>query len=329
MEMVCVNIKKINIKNLITLSLLLLVSFFAKAQRQTEYNRRGDEALERKDYQTALYWYEQGVANCDRYSIDRLTAIWNVDSTMHVSMRVAMGRCLNCLNDLVINNKDTLAIKKIIEYHSEGIGTPINEVSANYWKEQLEQIRNPVFIIPAQNIPKEKMKFFAGYHASAVAPFGIQVGGMGKTVGWYVRFGSNLSFQNAKYDCEVKNNHIIIEELEKEEEGVMYRDMGNTKETWLKGSAGLMIKVVDNTFVSVGVGYWDRKYNREYIKVDDRGFDKSGSTGWAKDTNSSMSGFSVDLDGTYAINGKFYVTLGASVMSFKFVYPHLGVGVYF
>lgn len=46
------------------------------AQQQTEYNRKGDEAMRRQDYRMATMWYEEGVIQCDSYSIDQLTTIW-------------------------------------------------------------------------------------------------------------------------------------------------------------------------------------------------------------------------------------------------------------
>ena len=167
-------IKKTGMKKIIILSLLLLpLSLWA--QRQTEYNRNGDAAMELKDYDAAMFWYDQGVLDCNRHSINKLTEIWRADSTMHASMRVVMGRCLSCLDEDA-HAKDSLAIKQIIEYYSEGIGTAPNEVSANSWKEQLEQLRQPVTNIYIPQAQKERMKFFAGYHVSPIAPFGIQVG---------------------------------------------------------------------------------------------------------------------------------------------------------
>ena len=322
-------------KNLIILTLLLM-PFCVKAQN-TENHRKGDEAMERKDYRAAILWYEEGVvADCDSYSINQLTAIWKeVDSTMHVSMRVAMGRCLNCLNGKAINNKDTLAIKKLIDYYSEGIGTVKNEASASYWKEQLEQHRNPITVLPVSKEPKERMKFFAGYHASMIAPFGIQVGGIGKTIGWYARFGSNLSFQNPQtnnYTCEVidtgkkETDYLKILQLGDE---TLYRPTGESKKSVIMGSAGLMYKVASNISVSAGVGYWDRKYYREFIERADGGTDMPGSSGWARDTKSSESGVTIDLDGTYILSGRFYGTLGVSFLSFKYVYPGIGVGIIF
>lgn len=43
------------------------------AQQRTEYNRKGDEAMKRLDYSDAKMWYEEGVSQCDAYSIDQLT----------------------------------------------------------------------------------------------------------------------------------------------------------------------------------------------------------------------------------------------------------------
>ena len=309
---------------------LLLLPIALKAQ-SSENNRKGNEAMDRKDYREAMFWYEENVtANCDRHSINKLTEIWDLDESMHASMRVVMGRCLNCLNDLAINNKDTSAIKLIIQYNTDGIGTEKNELAVNHWKGQLEQLRNPVTVYTPPAEPKERMKFFAGYHASLVAPFGIQVGGMGKTVGWYVRLRSNLIFQDTKYDCRVEKrkgeNVIVIDEFENED--AMYRPT-NIRDSWLMGSAGIIYKVATNLYVSTGFGYVDRKYARGYIKVEDSGENMLLSSGWAKDINSSFSGVAIDLDGTYVFNGRFYVSLGASMMKFNYVYPNVGVGVYF
>ena len=310
-------------KKLILL-ILLIFPLFLKAQSSAEYNQRGNAAKERKDYREAMFWYDQGVSNCDRYSINQLRDIWKADSSMHVSMRVVMGKCLECLNEQALA-KDSLAIKQIIEYYSEGIGTVPNEVSANYWKEQLEQLRKPITNIYVPPDPKERMKIIAGYHASLKAPFGIQVGGMGKSVGWYVRLQSSLSFQATHYDGEVKQKQLIIPELN---DDVFYRGTDKYKETILMGSAGIMVKTVADFYVSAGVGYWDRKYSREFVRVNDDGTVQSASE-WARDTNRSMNGVMIDLDGTYVISGRFYATLGASMMKFKYVYPSIGVGIVF
>ena len=306
---------------------LLLVPLSIKAQWQTDYNRRGDEAKERKDYREAMSWYEQGVANCDRYSIIQLTEIWKVDESMRVSMRVVMNRSLRCLEGQAQEN-DSIAIKQLIEYYSEGIGPVKNELTANFWRERLEQLRRPPVtetFIP--RTPKDRMKLFAGYHASLIAPFGIQVGGIGKSIGWYVRLHSNFTFQATSYDCEVVQNQLRIPQFDNDKD--FYRATGRLKETNLNGSAGIMVKTIPNLYISAGVGYWDRKYAREFVMVNDGGADIQESLNWARDKKSSMNGVTIDMDGTYVIAGRIYGTLGGSLLNFKYIYPNAGVGIFF
>lgn len=80
------------------LIVFILFPLSALAQQQTEYNRKGDEALKRKDYRDAKMWFEEGVSYCDAYSIDKLTEIWLINERMRPSMRSLMNKCLNCLN---------------------------------------------------------------------------------------------------------------------------------------------------------------------------------------------------------------------------------------
>ena len=307
--------------------ILLLLPLFVKAQQWQEYNRKGEEAFLLKDYEVAKFWYEEGVANCDTISIKQLTEIWRQDTTMHRSMRIVIGKCLDCLSRQAQAN-DTLAIKKLIDYYTEGIGTDISVKSANFWADQLERLRKPTTNIYIPSTPKEKMKFFIGYHASLIAPFGIQVGGMGKSAGWYVRFLSNLSFQETPYDYKVEQGQMKIQQLDKD--NVYYRPTTeNPKKTHWMGSAGIMVKATSGFYVSAGVGYWDCKYSREFIRVNDDGTDIPASSDWARNINESMSGVTIDLDGTFVISGKVYGTMGASLMNFKYIYPNIGVGFIF
>ena len=311
-------------KKLIILSLLFL-PFALQAQSFTEYNRKGDEAMARNDFRDAKIWYEEGVSNCNSYSIDKLTDIWMQDESMRVSMQTVMSKCFDCLNDQAFA-KNQRAIEKIIIFYSEGIGTVKNEDSANNWKEQLEQLRRPVTDIYIPQESKENMKFFAGYHASLIAPFGIQVGGLGKSVGWYVRLHSNFTFQSTPYDCEIDKIELKIQQFDDKD---FYRATGRTKSTYMMGSVGIMVKTVSTFYVSAGVGFWDRKFSREFIRVDDSGTDQPASTGWARDKDNSMNGITINLDGTYVFSERFYGTMGASLMSFKYVYPSIGVGIFF
>ena len=112
------------------------------AQQRTEYNRKGDEAMKRLDYSDAKMWYEEGVSQCDAYSIDQLTTIWLSNERMRPSMRSLMNKCLNCLT-VKATEDDPDAISKLIIYYSEGIGTPKSEELATYWKEYQEMLLKP------------------------------------------------------------------------------------------------------------------------------------------------------------------------------------------
>ena len=319
--------------------LLLLTGFALKAQNQSDNILAGDEAMKAKNYSLAHMYYDAVVMSIfDLHSIKQLTKIWQENVTLRTDMSSTMRRCYSLLDDAAKIMQDTTSIQLLVTYYTEGIATAKNNEMAESWQQKLDEIRNPTITMTRQNglpppkDPKDRMQFFIGYHASTIAPFGFQVGGIGKTVGWYVRFHSNLFFQSADYDCVVfkikDDNYLRIQELEDKEEGVMYRNI-NTKQTQLIGSAGIIYKIHPNINVSAGIGYWDRKYYREYIKVEDSGNNIPGTSGWAKDTNSSMNGVAIDLDGMYVFNGRFYGSLGACILNFKYVYPGIGVGFYF
>ena len=317
--------------------LLLLTAFVSEAQDQSDYIRSGDEAMKEMNYSLAHLYYDAVViAICDPHSIKQLTKIWQENDSMHTVMNSSMKRCFICLDEEAKKLQDTTSIQLLVTYYTEGIGTSKNIGMAEYWMQRLDEIRNPLIATTRQNgnMPvreKTNMKFFIGYHASVITPFGIQVGGIGKTVGWYVRFGSNLSFQNTRLNCIVDkadDGQKYIKILELDGKNAMYRNTKN-RETWLAGSAGIMFKIAAEMHLSAGIGYWDRKFYREFIEVNDKGEDIPGTSDWAKDTDISTNGVSVDLDGTYVFNGKFYGSLGVSIMQFKYVYPTLGVGVYF
>ena len=322
-------------RNSIILLLLLLVTFVSTAQNQSEYIRKGDEAMKAMNYSLAKMYYDEVIiAACDMHSIKQLTTIWLNDESMRADMNSIMRRCFSCLDDEAKKLQDTASIQLLVTYYTKGIGTNKNEEMSAYWNQRLEEIRNPSITMIRQNggnppRKERKMDFFVGYHASLIAPLGIQVGGMGKSAGWYVRFRSTFSFQATKteYDCEVKNKHLIIKPFDND--SLYYGATGKNKVNCLMGSAGMIFKAADNLFVSAGIGYCDRQYAREYVMRDDNGIDKPATSGWARDTKSSMNGVSIELDGMYVISGKFYGSLGASIMNFKYMYPSMGVGIVF
>lgn len=165
-------------KRLWILTLFVALPMCLLAQQKTEYNRKGDEAMKRLDYSDARMWYEEGVVQCDPYSIEQLTSIWLANQRMRPSMHSLMNKCRACL-ELMANNEDTTAISQLIIYYTEGIGTSKNETLAQSWQDRLEILRKPVESVfyPSANpikpdTPKEPMKFFIGYAYSIEAPYG-------------------------------------------------------------------------------------------------------------------------------------------------------------
>ncbi|MDR1455239.1 MAG: hypothetical protein LBJ01_06275 [Tannerella sp.] len=307
---------------------LLLFPLCVQAQQQTEYNRKGDEAMRRKDYQDAKMWYEEGVSYCDPYSINQLTAIWVREESMHSPMGPVMGKCLQCLNSMAISKKDTLAIKKLILFYTDGIGTARDENSANSWREMLTQLRNPY---PRSGKTREKMRFFAGFSSlPPVAPYGIQIGGI-STVGWYVRVRTNMvTPRNTELNgekIEFTNNRIPVFDARDE----MYRFLPESrnsirKSLWM-GTAGLVFKVAPALCLSAGAGYAQYGEAHEYEMID-RVTGLPGERNWAGNTDTSYRNVAIDVDATVSLGKRFYGTAGCCVLNLKYIYPSVGIGIF-
>ncbi|MDR1747007.1 MAG: hypothetical protein LBR49_07030 [Tannerella sp.] len=313
------------------LCFLMLLPVGLEAQRQTEYNQKGDSAMKRMDYRDAKLWYEEGVTFCDQYSINQLTSIWMADVTMRVSMRTVMNRSLNCLNELA-TSKDTSAMKQLITFYTEGIGTLKNDVSANYWKGQLAQIRRPVQ--PENPLVKEqkpRMKVLAGYHYTYDAFAGIQIGGMSESYGWYLRGQSNLSFYKASVNCLGEGENGSIPDFDNSTENKYYQFLneGKPSVSTLAFTAGMIHEFTDGLCMSAGVGYFKRDVFYRYGVVDDNNPSRIKSEGWAKHTGASVKGLALDIDMMAVFSKQFYFTAGVSVWGFKLVYPGIGVGIMF
>lgn len=307
---------------------LLLTTFYVVAQRQTKYNQKGDEAMKRLDYSDAKIWYEEGVSNCDPYSINQLTSIWLADESMHISMRNVMSRCLDCLTNRATDFKDSTSMHKLILYYTEGIGTYKNEAKVDFWKSQIELLQN-VSVGNGGDIkpPKVKMKFFAGYSASYYAPYGLTVGGVGRTIGWYLRFRTNLSFQDFS---ETVNNDGTIEGGLPGGSLPKWTKQDPDKINTLMATGGLMVKIAPSLLVSVGAGYCKREaiYRVEKISLDEG---RSEGFIWAKfnGKKSSFDGVALDLDGTFRMGKMLYGSLGCSLLNFESVSANAGIGVFF
>ena len=297
------------------------------AQQRAEYNRKGDEAMKRQDYRDAKMWYEEGVSYCDMYSIDKLTEIWIKDESSRSSMRSLMSKCLNCLNVLG-TEQDTTAIHQLILYYQKGIGTPVSDELAEYWTEKLEQVRNQMLYVPSDEVvsfeeKKERMKFFIGYQYAIEAPYGLTVGGVGKRLGWYVRFKTNMSFDKHIAECNDQNGGELIDASANE----IYYFTGEKKKNSYSLTAGMVVKCTDWLYTSVGVGYGDRTLLYEYNMVNPVTAETQ-QTGWAKHIDASYKGVAADWDVMFKL-GPIYLSTGCSTVNFKYIDFNAGVGVFF
>jgi hypothetical protein len=308
---------------------LLLITSGVSAQKQTEYNRQGDEAMSKLDYSVAKILYEEGVSNCDTYSIGQLTAIWFADESMRPSLRVVMNKCLNCLTDLAMQNKDTTSMQRLVLYYTEGIGTAVNQTKANYWQAQLQTLRKQSAETAAVATPKKqksvgsssRTEFFVGYSASLLAPYGLSVGAVGKNAGFYLRYRTNLSFADYTATCDKAGN---IDALS----GKLPNFLGTKKENIWMATGGLLLRPSQSFIISLGGGYWTREALYEFETIGITVSQPEGKL-WAKNTDFSYSGIAADLDIILRIGKSFYLSAGASAFNFKYVYANAGIGFFF
>ena len=306
---------------------LVVLPFCLVAQQKTEYNRKGDDAMKRRDYRDARMWFEEGVLNCDLYSINQLTAIWQANEKMRPSMRSLMNKCLNCLN-VKATEGDTTAISRLILYYTDGIGAPKSEELATYWETRLETLRKPVETVvynPAvekRQKPDEPMKFFLGYAYSIESPYGLTVGGVKNRLGWYIRFRSNFSFEDNTGECRGSDKFV----------GTVHDDLTlrftNQKKTnSFAGTAGLVVKCTPWLYTSLGLGYGSRELLCQYKtfgEVDHR-VEKSY---WAKNLDYSYEGLAADVDVMVKL-GPVFLSAGCNTINFKYVDLSAGLGVFF
>lgn len=294
------------------------------AQQKTEYNRKGDEAMKRLDYSDARMWYEEGVAQCDSYSIGQLTSIWFSNQQMRSSMYSLMNRCRNCL-EVMANEQDTTAISRLIVFYTEGIGTSKNESLAQSWKERLEALRKPVIPQYASDQkpekPKEPMKFFVGYAYSIEAPYGLTVGGVKSRLGWFVRFKTNMSFDSFDGECRGTDEYVGSTGNQ------AFHFTNRKKVNMYAGTAGLVVKCTSWLYTSVGLGYGSRELLCEYAMVNNSDY-RIEENYWAKNLDYSYSGLAADLDVMIKI-GPIFVSGGCNTLNFKYIDLNAGIGVFF
>ena len=303
------------------------------AQQRAEYNRKGDEAMARQDYSDARMWYEEGVAACDSYSINQLTTIWLGNEAMRPSMRSLMNKCLNCLT-VKATEDDEDAISQLIIYYEEGIGTPKNEDLASYWSQYKELLKRPMpgartqqrDTVVIATTSGSRMRFFIGYAYSIESPYGLTFGGVGQHLGWYVRFKTNMSFDNYSEKCNDQGELINFSQADNESYEV--NSSVSPKTNSFAGTVGLIVKCSSWLYTSIGVGYGERALMYAYTTHDYEDYDTTREI-WSKNMDSSYTGVAAELDFMVKLSNHFYLTAGCNTLNFKYVDLNAGLGVFF
>lgn len=301
----------------------MLLPLTVFSQQRTAYNQKGDEAMERRDFRDAQMWYEEGVQYCDAYSIGKLTSLWVQQEDMRPAMYSLMIKCLDCLNEKA-NERDTTAMSQLIVYYKEGIGTPKNDRQVMHWTEQLELGRKPAAYQPpaADPDPRTPMQWFAGYHFSPEAPYGITVGGIWKKVGWYARVKTNFSLMNHTYDCDNEGNLTPVPQGE----STQYDSRKGMKTNSLAGTAGIVVRLTSWCYLSTGLGYGERALLCPFVLTKyDTGAQREVL---CYNNDSSYKGIVAECD-LMARFGNLFVSGGVNTINFDYVDLNAGLGCFF
>ena len=283
--------------------IFIIASLNVRAQ---DYNIQGDLALERKDYQDARTWYSEGLENCDRYSIRRLTDIWKEQPEIRASMRLSMWKCYSCLASLA-ERQDQEAMFLISDYYKMGISIASDSVKAEYWlKEYVKSLGISVDLptfdtldiaepqavaakTQGKNLLSNRFYSFLAYSYSRFEP-------VGGTLGFYNKFGFYLSYRTDlnKEDYVYTGNNAKVPEI-----GVENPPYRFAREKWKcdMATGGVFIPVHDRKiFVSLGGGYARRQYFREIVSPSGEVFEKNGKTSaWCYNTEASYKGWTVEI----------------------------------
>jgi len=322
-------------KRYIVFLLIILFPTCIKAQQYAEYNRKGDEAMNKKDYFDARFWYGEGVEYCDMYSIKQLTTIWLEKESMRSSMRNIMGRCFTCLEEKAAED-DLTAINQLILFYREGIGTQKNEAMTAQWENRKYTLETPRIdpVYRPENVrttPREPMRFFVGYAFSTEMPFGLTIGGIQNKMGWYARVKSNFSFMDYDKECELIKNadgtdksNVIDQEPEKT---YHVNRAKNNKKNSIAGTAGFILKTNSWLNLSVGVGYGERTLLTPFLVRDNNTMIEEEQI-WCKNRTYSYKGVMVEADAMIKYKNLFF-SVGCHTMSFDYIDMNAGIGLFF
>jgi len=301
----------------------------AGAQSSTFYNFQGDQALQKKDYQTARIWYSEGLDSCDRYCIQKLVEIWKNQSSMRESMQLPMIKCFNCMKTIVEDREPDM-MRLFSEFYRLGIGTPPDSVLYKYWHEEWVKSMgvtplhedSSVIKIPRKSLLSNRFYSFLTYTYSPTMPYGFTAGICFDKIGGYVSGRTDFNSINAAYECNNTKVPVI---------GVENPLYEFNRESWHSRmiTGGLLYPIVTNRlFISVGGGYGKREYYREIITDNPDGFSTDNKREWCLNTEASYEGWTLEIGGMFVWK-KLIVAGGVNSTEFKDKDVYVGLGITF
>jgi len=319
---------------LFTFIFILFCFHHIEAQSDTDYNRRGDRALQLLDYMDARMWYSEGIESCNEYSIRQLTKIWDSQASMRSGMYVLMSKCLACLERQALSDHIE-AIRMLAEYYERGIGTEADVEKAELWRRRAfdilfgenipvptDTVEVPVVAPVEKKIPFYKdFSYFFAYSPTYTMPFGLTFGLINENrIGGYVSFRSNLSFYKTDSIC----NDNIIPGYGKNTQYCF--DTEKKKRNYHLFTAGILFPVLKNAFMSVGMGYGKRDFFRYGYVFDDPSDIRSEE--WYHNVSKSYNGLSLEVGGIYRYKNMVF-SAGVNSIALKDIDVFAGVGYSF
>ena len=321
----------------IFLFFLLTSSVCVYSQVNTDYNIRGDQALEKEDYQGARTWFSEGLPDCNLYSIQKLTRIWGEQPSMQQSLYRTMRRCFNCIKSLAEGGNQE-AMRMLSEYYREGVGIEENIELANYWHAEFgasygfTSVENDVQDLETEKtvlISKKKKKSilsdkfysFVAYTHSPTMPFSATIGGFSK-FGFYVSYKTS---EPRNHDFECNNTEVINTDLITDLRP-LYR-FEQEKWTGKMITGGILLPLKREKFYfSLGGGYAERNYFRQI--VSDETIIDSRNSAWCHNTEASYQSIVIEAGGLFKWR-KLILTGGVNSTGFKDLDVYIGLGITF
>jgi hypothetical protein len=225
------------------------------------------------------------------------------------------------------------------EFYKNGIGTPVDSTSANFWNEEWKKslrisigdspdnINFPIDPIvnkmPRKSLLSNRFHSFLTYTYSPTMPFGFTAGIYLDKIGGYVSGRTSSKSLYAVYECNNEKVPAI---------GIEDPRYEFARERWYSRmiTGGVMYPIVKNKFfLSVGGGYGERDYYREIVTESVRLLFSTGNRReWCYNTEASYKGPALEVGGMF-IWKKMIVSGGFNSTKFKDFDIYLGLGLTF